>query len=48
MEELDHWHEYDYVLVNEDLGRSFRALKSILGSAERMRRDPAKRAAAPR
>lgn len=37
VEELDHWHEYDYVLVNEDLGRSFRALKSIL-AAERMRR----------
>jgi guanylate kinase len=36
VEELDHWHEYDYVLVNEDLGRSFRALKSIL-AAERMR-----------
>jgi guanylate kinase len=37
VEELDHWHEYDYVLVNEDLDRSFRALKSIL-AAERTRR----------
>jgi guanylate kinase len=37
VEELDHWREYDYVLVNEDLGRSFRALKSIL-AAERLRR----------
>jgi hypothetical protein len=43
VEELDHWREYDYVLVNEDLGRSFRALKSIL-AAERLRRS--KRASA--
>jgi guanylate kinase len=37
IEELDHWGEYDYVIVNEDLDRSFRALKAIL-AAERMRR----------
>jgi guanylate kinase len=35
--ELDHWREYDYVLVNDDLDRSFRMLKSVL-TAERVRR----------
>jgi guanylate kinase len=37
VDELDHWREYDYVIVNEDLDRSFRTLKSIL-AAERERR----------
>jgi guanylate kinase len=37
IEELEHWREYDYVLVNDDLDRSYRALKSIL-AAERSRR----------
>jgi guanylate kinase len=37
VDELDHWNEYDYVIVNEDLDRSFRALKAIL-AAERERR----------
>jgi guanylate kinase len=37
--ELDHWREYDYLLVNDDLDRSFRALKAIL-AAERARRAP--------
>jgi guanylate kinase len=39
IEELDHWREYDYVLVNDDLDRSFKALKAIL-AAERRRRAP--------
>jgi guanylate kinase len=46
IEELDHWREYDYVLVNDDLDRSFKALKAIL-AAERHRRAP-KAAAAGR
>ncbi|MEX0591011.1 MAG: guanylate kinase [Xanthobacteraceae bacterium] len=39
IEELDHWREYDYVLVNDDLDRSYKALKAIL-AAERQRRGP--------
>ena len=37
IEELEHWREYDYILVNDDLDRAYRALKSILLS-ERQRR----------
>lgn len=37
IEELEHWREYDYILVNDDLDRAYRALKSILAS-ERQRR----------
>lgn len=37
IEELEHWREYDYILVNDDLDRAYRALKAIL-SAERARR----------
>jgi guanylate kinase len=37
IEELDHWKEYDYVIVNEDLDYSFRALKAILSSERRRR-----------
>lgn len=36
-EEMSHWHEYDYVIVNSDLDDSLAALRSIL-SAERLRR----------
>lgn len=35
--EIEHWGEYDYVLVNKDLNSTFAVLKSIL-CAERMRR----------
>jgi guanylate kinase len=35
IEELEHWREYDYILVNEDLDRAYRALKAIL-AAERI------------
>ena len=36
--EISHWAEYDYVLVNDDLDKTFRDLLTIL-QAERMRRD---------
>lgn len=36
-DEISHWAEYDYVLVNDDLDRCFEALQTIL-SAERLRR----------
>lgn len=36
--EISHWPEYDYVIVNDDLGQSERALLSIL-SAERHKRE---------
>ncbi len=35
--ELNHWKEYDFVLVNEDLNRCFAQLKTIL-AAERLAR----------
>ncbi|OYU19259.1 MAG: guanylate kinase [Rhodobacteraceae bacterium PARR1] len=37
-DEISHWAEYDYVLVNDDLDQTFARLKDIL-SAERLRRD---------
>ncbi|MBU9698463.1 guanylate kinase [Rhodobacteraceae bacterium HSP-20] len=37
-DEISHWAEYDYVLVNRDLDATFEQLKTILQS-ERMRRD---------
>jgi len=36
-EEIPHWNEYDYVLVNRDLDRSFVRLRAIL-TAERLKR----------
>ncbi|MBV9077802.1 MAG: guanylate kinase [Methylobacteriaceae bacterium] len=36
--EIERWSEYDYCIVNEDLDRSFNALKAIL-AAERQRRE---------
>jgi guanylate kinase len=36
-EEIPHWSEYDYVLVNRDLDKSFARLRAIL-TAERLRR----------
>lgn len=36
-EEIAHWGSYDYVLVNDDLQRTFGDLRAILG-AERLRR----------
>jgi guanylate kinase len=36
--EIERWSEYDYVIVNEDLGRSYESLKAIQ-AAERLKRD---------
>jgi guanylate kinase len=36
-EEIPHWNEYDYVLVNRDLDKSFMRLRAIL-TAERLKR----------
>ena len=36
-DEISHWAEYDYVIVNHDIDDSTRALQTIL-MAERMRR----------
>jgi guanylate kinase len=36
-EEIPHWTEYDYVLVNRDLDKSFARLRAIL-TAERLKR----------
>jgi len=35
--EMQHWQSYDYILVNEDLGRSLMTVKSII-IAERLKR----------
>lgn len=36
--EMAHWHEYDYVIINEDLQQAVSDVKAIL-TAERLRRD---------
>ena len=36
MEEIAHWQEYDYILVNRDLNKSFPRLQAIL-TAERLK-----------
>ena len=36
-EEFKHWNEYDYILVNRDLDKSFGRLRAIL-TAERLKR----------
>ena len=38
LEEIPHWREYDYVIVNEDLDTAFNQVQSIL-TAERLRRE---------
>jgi len=37
-DEISHWAEYDYVLVNDDLEATFASLKTIL-TAERLKRE---------
>ncbi|MEP9397309.1 guanylate kinase [Mesorhizobium sp. KR2-14] len=36
--EIEHWRDYDYVVVNDDLDRAFSAVKAIV-TAERLRRN---------
>ncbi|MBP1850751.1 guanylate kinase [Rhizobium halophytocola] len=36
--EISHWHEYDYIIVNEDLNTAFDSVQSIV-KAERLRRE---------
>jgi guanylate kinase len=36
--EIEHWREYDYVVVNDDLDRAYTEVKAIV-TAERLRRD---------
>lgn len=36
--EIEHWREYDYIIINEDLDTAFDAVQSIV-KAERLRRD---------
>ena len=36
--EIEHWRDYDYVVINDDLDRAFAEVKSIV-TAERLRRD---------
>jgi guanylate kinase len=37
-DEIEHWGEYDYVVINEDLNRAFAEVRAIV-AAERLRRD---------
>lgn len=37
-EEIEHWRDYDYVVVNEDLDTAFTEVRAIV-AAERLRRD---------
>lgn len=36
--EIEHWREYDYVVINDDLDRAFSEVRAIV-TAERLRRD---------
>lgn len=36
--EIGHWVEYDYIVINDDLGRAYAAVRAIV-DAERLRRD---------
>jgi guanylate kinase len=36
--EIEHWTEYDFVVINDDLDRAFSEVRSIV-TAERLRRD---------
>jgi len=47
-EEIPHWAEYDYVLINRDLDRSFRDLRAILRAERAKRRGRVKFAKATR
>jgi guanylate kinase len=36
-EEMSHWPEYDYVVVNRDIDEAFGEVKAILGAERRKR-----------
>ncbi|WEX78489.1 guanylate kinase [Sinorhizobium numidicum] len=36
--EIEHWREYDYIVINDDLDRAFSSVRAIV-EAERLRRD---------
>ena len=38
LDEMSHWSEYDYVIVNDDINRSISSARSIL-AAERLKRE---------
>ena len=38
VEEIPHWREYDYVVINDDLNRAFAQVQAIY-MAERLRRE---------
>jgi guanylate kinase len=37
-DEMSHWAEYDYVVINHDIDQAFAEVKAIL-AAERLKRD---------
>ena len=37
-DEMSHWAEYDYVVINRELGQAFDEVKAVL-SAERLKRE---------
>jgi guanylate kinase len=37
-DEMSHWAEYDYIIINRDLDRSFADVQSVL-AAERLKRE---------
>ena len=37
-DEMSHWAEYDYVVINRDLDRAFEEVRAIL-AAERLKRE---------
>jgi guanylate kinase len=37
-DEMTHWSEYDYVIINRDLDRTFNEIRAIL-AAERLKRN---------
>ena len=36
--EMEHWREYDYVVINDDLDKAYSSVRAII-QAERLRRD---------
>ena len=38
-DEISHWQEYDYVLINRDLDKSFRDVLRAILAAERLKRE---------